>query len=122
MDNNTNYWIVGANWKGVDQSERFYLRGYWEMGYADEDQPEQAERRNQIKAGDRIAIKNIDGRGSNTITIKALGIVKDVEDKKVYVDWKITHLNRSVYSNGLYATIHGPFKFEGEWLHKIFCL
>ena len=86
--NTQNYWLVGANWAGEDKAEAFYLRGYWEMGYDDEDQPHQAKRRNQVKIGDRIALKSMNGHGATTITIRAIGIVKDIADKKIYIDWK----------------------------------
>ena len=53
-----NYWVVGAIFDGnADQSEKFIRRGYWFLGWSDNDQPEQAKLRDQIKKGDRIAIK-----------------------------------------------------------------
>ena len=53
-----NYWVVGAIFDGnVDESEKFIRRGYWFLGWSDNDQREQAKLRDQIKKGDRIAIK-----------------------------------------------------------------
>ena len=117
-----NYWLVGANWSGDDQAAAFFLRGYWEMGYEDGEKPILTKRRNQIKIGDRIAIKSMDGYGANTITIKAIGIVKDIAAQKIFIDWKITDLNRTVSSHGAFATIHGPYSFSDNWTQEVFCL
>lgn len=122
MNNTQNYWLVGANWSGDDQAEVFFRRGYWEMGYEDEDSPTQANRRDKVKVGDRIAIKSMDGQGASTITIKAIGIVKDIADKRIYIDWKLTDLNRTVNSRGAFGTIHGPYLFSDNWTQETFCL
>lgn len=120
--NKPNYWLVGANWDGDDQAKAFFLRGYWETGYEENEPPAQTKRRKQVKVGDRIAIKSMDGQGASTITIKAIGIVKDIADQKIFIDWKITDLNRSVPSHGAFATIHGPYSFSEAWIHEAFCL
>lgn len=122
MKNEPNYWLVGATWGGADQQDAFYLRGYWEMGYSDAEKPGFAKKRDQIVKGDRIAIKSMDGRGKPTISIHALGIVKDVALGKVYIDWKLTKLNRQVNSRGIFATIHGPYDFDSNWTKEVFCL
>jgi hypothetical protein len=120
--NTPNYWLVGSNWGGADQAETFFLRGYWESGYDDNEPLDQTKRRKLVRVGDRIALKSMDGHGATTITVKALGIVKDMDDHKIYIDWKITDLNRSVPSHGAYATIHGPYTFSEAWIHEAFCL
>lgn len=122
MEENINYWLVGANWSGDNQQEAFYRRGYWEMGYSDEEKPNFAEKREDINPGDRIAIKSRDGKGATTITIHALGIVKEVVDGKVYIDWIITNLNRQVPSRGVFSTIHGPYTYDDEWTWQVFCI
>ena len=80
------YYLVGANWGGEKQNESFYRRGYWEMGYADEEKPDFARVRDGIAPEDRIAIKSMDGQGATTISIHALGIVKEVFQGRIYVD------------------------------------
>lgn len=120
-----NYWLVGAMYDGsADQSVAFYRRGYWEMGWNDADQPNFATKRDQIQPGDRIAVKSRRGQGSPTITIKGLGVVKEVFEGKVFVDWKVTDLDREVPSKGCYGTIHGPYSIadEAEWLQQVFRL
>jgi hypothetical protein len=117
-----NYWIVGANWSGDNLQEAFYRRGYWEMGYSDAEKPRFAEKRESIIVGDRIAVKSMDGRGKSTITIHAIGIVKEVADKKVYVNWLLTDMDRQVHSNGAYSTIHGPYQFNEAWTKEVFCI
>lgn len=116
------YWLVGANWAGNDQAEIFYRRGCWEMGYDDDEKPILTNRRNQIKIGDRIALKSMDGQGATTITIKAIGIVKDIDNQKIFIDWKLTDLNRTIPSHGAFATIHGPYPNSESWIHEAFCL
>jgi hypothetical protein len=118
-----NYWLVGANWGGDDQAEAFYRRGYWELGWSDEQQPGMAHRRNGMRPHDRIAVKSMLGHGSSNISIRALGIVKEVgEDKRVYIEWHVTGLNREVPSRGCYSSIHGPYTADrdADWLGKVF--
>jgi len=122
MNNPPNYWLVGANWLGDDQASVFFRRGYWVMGHDDENVPVQASRRDQIKVGDRIAIKKLNGRAAKTITIIAIGIVKDIADKKVYIDWKLIDMNRFVPSHGAFTSIHGPYLFTETWVQEIFSL
>ena len=119
------YWVVGAMWSGHDdQSEPFVRRGYWFLGWADQEQPNQAALRDQIKPGDRIAIKKMLGQGSPNIEIRALGIVREVDpdDKRVYVHWAATGLAREVPSKGCFASIHGPFPKEDPWTQRVFQL
>ncbi|PAP82357.1 hypothetical protein B1759_00990 [Rubrivirga sp. SAORIC476] len=122
MNAERKYWLVGANWSGDDQAEAFYRRGYWEIGYSDSEKPNFAARRDRMEAGDRVAIKSMRGRGADTITIKALGTVKEVYDGKVFIDWLVTDLHREVESKGCFKTIHGPYGAgrEPEWVKEVF--
>ena len=125
MSNAQNYWLVGANWGGDDQADAFYRRGYWELGWDDSSQPGMAQARDTIRPGDRIAIKSMRGQGASTITIKGLGIVKEVADKRVYIDWKITGMSREVPSKGCFSSIHGPYSLSGPdaaWVREVFRL
>ena len=115
------YWVVGATWDEDNLEEAFYRRGYWEMGWSDADQPSFAKKRDSIRAGDRIAVKAMDGRAAKTITIKALGVVTDVADGKVFVDWKLTTMNRQVSCKNYFGTIHGPIG-DKHWKNEAFCL
>lgn len=118
-----NYWVVGATWGGqVDQSDKFVRRGYWFLGWEDDEQPNQAKLRDQIKPGDRIAIKKMLGQGSVNIEIKALGEVKEIDedDKRVYISWFVKDMHRKVPSRGAYASIHGPFTENDEWVKEVF--
>lgn len=123
------YFLVGAMWNGtVDMYDEFLLRGYWKSGW----DPKTDEYRpiiEQIRPGDRIAIKKGLGQGSSDTMIRAIGVVKDVEPEQgtVYVDWLLRGMKRKVPSRGCYKTIHGPFR-KGvdpdmtDWLNKVFSL
>lgn len=119
----SNYWVVGAMWGGQDdQSDTFVRRGYWFLGWSDAEQPDQAAARDQIKPGDRIAIKRMLGRGSREIEIRALGVVKEIDpdDKRIYVHWAAQDLGRRVPAKGCFASIHGPFDAGDEWTLRVF--
>lgn len=117
------YWVVGAMYGGQDdQTEKFVRRGYWRLGWDDCDQPAMALKRDDIQSGDRIAIKSLRGRGSSNIKIKTIGIVKEVDadDKRIYINWVATNLDREVASKGCYGSIHGPFSENDPWVSEIF--
>jgi hypothetical protein len=122
----SNYWVVGAMWENgsVDQMEVFIRRGYWILGWNDADQPAQAKLRDQIKPGDRIAIKRMLGHGSSNIEIRAIGVVSEVDpdDKRVYVHWLVKDLSRLLPSRGFYKSIHGPLKQSEAWVRQAFCV
>jgi hypothetical protein len=116
-----NYWVVGATWGDDNLADSFYLRGNWQMGYDEKDQPGYAEKINSIKKGDRIAVKKRNGKGASTISIKAIGIVKDVADGIVYIDWVESGLERHVPCKNYFGTIHGPVS-DDVWRNEAFCL
>jgi hypothetical protein len=125
MSKQNRYWLVGANWGGDDKAESFFRRGYWELGWDDNDQPNMAKLRDSISVGDRIAIKSMRGKGSDSITIKGLGIVKEVADKRVYIRWLIKSMSRKVFAKGCFAAIHGPYLCSGkdaDWVRVVFCI
>ncbi len=121
-----NYWLVGAMWGGSDdQAPKFIRRGYWQLGWKDEDKPFMTERRNQIEPGDRIAIKRMMGRGASSIRIIALGIVNEIdsEDGRVYIRWVLSDiLDRVVDAHGCFQSIHGPFASDDSWTKVVFQL
>lgn len=123
MSDQPQYWLVGANWDGTDKTGIFVRRGYWEMGYEDAQKPDYAQLREQMEAGDRIAIKSRGGKGAEYIYVKAVGIVKenDSDEGRVYVDWLLSGIDRKVPSKGKFKTIHPPLSEENEeWIHSIF--
>lgn len=125
MKSDAKYWLVGAYWESPnDLTDVFIAGGYWEMGYKDRDKPEYADLRDQMKPGDRIAIKARGGRGKSYLIIKAIGIIQAVDpySKRVYVDWKLTNLaGRQVSSKGKFRTIHPPLS-NPDWINAIFTL
>ena len=64
------------------------------------------------------------GQGSPNIEIRALGTVKEIDpdDKRVYIHWAVSGLQRQVPSKGRFASIHGPFPADEEWTRMVFQL
>ena len=91
------------------------------MGYDDKDKPGYADKIKRIQQKDRIAVKARGGKASKTITIKAIGIVKDVADGKVFIEWVLKGINRKVHCKNYFGTIHGPV-FDEIWKNEAFCL
>lgn len=119
--NKQNYWVVGATWEDDNLEDAFYRRGYWEMGYSDTNKPTLAKKRDSMKPGDRIAVKSRNGKGAQTITIKSIGIVKDVADRKVFVDWILTKMDRPALCKNYFGALHGPINDE-DWINQAFRL
>jgi hypothetical protein len=121
------YWVVGAAWGGVEhQDQKFVNGGYWMLGWDEIDQPSQYSLAEQMKPGDRIAIKRMKGQGQTGIRIFHIGIIKGVilETNKVIctVNWVATDLQRNIEeSKGCFKSIHGPFD-KDSWVEKVFCI
>jgi hypothetical protein len=119
------YWVVGAMFGGKeDQLESFVRRGYWycwdprvnpEIPAAIEDLFP------RIRVGDRLAVKKMLGRGSQSIQVRALGIVTDVDatEWRVYVNWLVEGLTREVPIRGCMGSLHGPFE-ASDWRASVF--
>ena len=97
-------------WGGQeDQSEKFIRRGYWFLGWGDDEQPSQARLPDQIRPGDRLAIKRTLGQGSPNIAVRALGAQEiDQADKRIYVKWFVKGLERGGPAKGCFARRFTP--------------
>jgi len=121
------YWVVGASWGGTEhQDKKFLEKGIWMLGWNESQQEAQYKKASEIKAGDRIAIKRMKGRGQTGIKIYHIGIIKGVilEADKVIctVNWVAIDLERNIEeSRGCFKSIHGPFEHD-NWIEKVFCL
>jgi hypothetical protein len=127
MNDDQTFWIVGATLHGNDSSKVFLDRGYWQLGTNSKPKRDilYMERFNKIKSGDRIAIKSLSGKGSGTMKIKAIGIIKDVVsvERRVYVKWVVMDVERKVDWNGCMDAVNGPYKIDQEhrdWINGIF--
>lgn len=91
-----NFWVVGADWDGVDQTPNFIENKMWKNGYTDK----YRELVNNIKIGDKIAIKATYGQKNHLpfdnhqcvvscMKIKAIGTVTGNlnEGQTIQVDW-----------------------------------
>lgn len=120
----TQYWLVGASWGGVEhQDKRFVEQGFWMLGWEDGAQPERAK---EMKAGDRIAIKRMKGKGKTGIRIMHIGVIRGVilDANRIIctVNWAATDIDRNIEeSRGCFQSIHGPY-IHDAWIQEIFCL
>lgn len=120
------YFLGGAYWDGEDQYPDFIESGRWETG-SDKKTRDCLSLLEQMRKGDRIAIKKMLGQGSSQIQIRAIGIIKLVDTHRgiVYVDWIRKGMKRKVYSSNALSTLHGPYLNTGkhaDWINQIFCL
>lgn len=127
MNNNPHYWVVGITLGGTSARKSFLDRGYWQLGTNSKPQTDilYMDRISKIKAGDRIALKSLGGKGSALIKVHAIGIVKDVvaPERRVYIEWMSTDMTRDVDLNGCMDAINGPYTLEGknkDWVNEIF--
>ncbi|MGV7240629.1 McrB family protein [Caballeronia sp. M23-90] len=133
LDDNRQYWVVGADWDGVDMTPKFVAETRWENGYEDQFIAQV----NEVKAGDRIAIKaaftqkhnlpfNAHGHTVSCMRIKAVGTVTDnpLNGKHLSVEWDTDFEPSTIYSFAYRKTIervnkkkfaeHIRWIFDGE--------
>lgn len=132
--NNTQYFVVGASWGGIDDcSATFLEQGTWWCYSKDEKNRTENNSGNSIenmkarmraiKVGDRLAMKKMHD-GTKSIVVRRLGVVKavDFDAWRIYVDWLPTgELNRIVdFSAG--CSIHGGYSVDDPKIREIFCI
>lgn len=127
-----NYWIVGAFFENgtIDMYDEFIIRGYWYLGWEvkspeTKNVNEFIDRANAIKVNDRLAIKQLLGKGSKNILIKAIGIVTSIDksEKMIYVNWICKNMNREVPIKGFIGSIYGPYTLEqDQWIGQYFSI
>jgi len=124
---NTNvrqYWVVSANWGGINMLEAFIDYGHWQMAADDKKKPENVSMRANMYPGDGIAIRSMLEQGSPNICIRAIGVIEKVEGDagRVYVTWVRKGLNRIVPNRGCYGAIHGPWlaNEDFKWVVRVF--
>lgn len=135
----TQYWLVGAEWNGCDMTDIFVRRGYWQMGYHDEDNENNTQLRNGMQPGDAVAIKRWHGGADRRkMTIRAIGTVRELGEeesvfhdgqerttRRVYIEWKASGLQRIVDAHGCSSVIRPPVTpdlFSRDWFEDVFRL
>jgi hypothetical protein len=116
------YFVVGATWESDDKLPLFLKRGTWQNGYARDNQGYN-NIFDQIREGDRIAVKRMLGKGSKTMSILALGRITEVDPDgyTLYVKWLVQLRNREVPINGCMGTLHGPY-LKDNWSNSVFSI
>lgn len=128
------YYVVGASYGGNEsQLERFIEHGIWALGWNGDDAPAQYAPLMEMKRGDFIAVKRMNGRGASDVTILARGVVRGViteakEEKRFVctVDWFETNVDKVVPAKhrGIFQSVAGPFVLDDDrdWLINVFDL
>ncbi len=119
------YWVVGAMYGGTDdQFDTFISEGRWALGWERSEQPAQQALLDQVRTGDRVAIKRMLGQGSPNIEVRALGVVTAIhpDDRSITVQWAVSDLRRAVPAKGCFRSIHGPFPQDDAWTRQVFQL
>ena len=86
----------------------------------------QQERFRKIRQGDRIAVKKVESIPNQEMEIRAIGIVKDIDETewRIYVNWlplfTSTDERRIVNLKGCTASLHGPYPLSDPWIQEIF--
>jgi 5-methylcytosine-specific restriction protein B len=102
-----NYYVVGANWEGEDQTTSFVENSTWQNGY----DGKFTEETNAIQAGSRIAIKAVHTveKIRSVMTIKAIGTVtvNQGDGRNLDVEWEKDFKRFQVdFSGGYWQTVH----------------
>jgi hypothetical protein len=118
------YFLVGTTWSDTgDMLPTFLKRHYWQNGYERTDAGYNAIF-DQVRVGDRIAAKRLNGQGAKDMRILALGIVTDIDADgfTLYVKWVIQLKDRNVPVKGIMGTIHGPYLYSDPWVRSVFSI
>ena len=119
-------WYVGAVWNDKDMTDKFVSKGYWENGWDDKF----SDIVNQIKIGDKIAIKSsytqknnlpfdIKGETASVMAIKYVGTVtKNYNNgKRVDVDWDKNYEQKTWFFFTWRATIWKVVRKDDDWMY-----
>lgn len=107
--NEISYYLLGANWDGDDQVERFIQNGIWENGYDNK----YLDIINNVKINDKVAIKSSfpNKNRESVLRIKAIGTVinNPQNGKELFVKWE---------NDFSYFDIEGLGKYR-KTIHKV---
>lgn len=107
--NEISYYLLGANWDGDDQVERFIQNGIWENGYDNK----YHDIINNVKINDKVAIKSSfpNKNRESVLRIKAIGTVinNPQNGKELFVKWE---------NDFSYFDIEGLGKYR-KTIHKV---
>lgn len=119
-------WYVGAVWNDKDMTDKFVSKGYWENGWDDKF----TDIVNQIKVGDKIAIKSsytqknnlpfdIKGETASVMAIKYTGTVTKIyhNGKRVDVDWNKEYEQKTWFFFTGRTTIWKVERNPDDWMY-----
>ena len=121
-----NYWMLGADWDGDDQTQKFIEQGIWQNGYTDKF----LDTVKKVKVGDKVAIKTVYVQKNNLpfnnygcdvscMKIKVIGEVTENmgDGRTLKVTWEPLSQERMVYLYTYWHTIMRIARpFVKEWI------
>ncbi|MHB9148246.1 MAG: hypothetical protein ACYC2U_07740 [Candidatus Amoebophilus sp.] len=103
--------------------------GYWKLNMDGLKDDRILNRFQQMRTGDRIALKSNMGKDNGGIKIKAIGIVTDINqtERRIAVNWILKDMDRVIPVNGCLARLHGPYEDvvnnkANPWVHYAFII
>lgn len=121
-----NYWMLGADWGGNDQTQKFIEQGIWQNGYTDKF----LDTVKKVQVGDKVAIKTVYVQKNNLpfnnygcdvscMKIKVIGeVTENIGDgRTLKVTWEPLAQERMVYLYTYWHTIMRIARpFVKEWI------
>lgn len=116
------YWVLGASWEKNQQKKDILIsRGYWYLGCSQKEKDLIVENHNQIRVGDKIAVKDTSSSDLQNGKIKAIGIVKEIDEhhKTICIDWILEEVKRENFGQGSINSLEGPFFEKEDWVIEL---
>ena len=117
------YWVIEAKWgnpKG-DINDKILSRGYWYLNYTESIKTLFENEKMIMQSGDKIAVKECSNDSENNPKIKAIGIIKEIDESKkvICVDWILEEVKRENFGQGECNSLQGPFFEKEDWVKHL---
>ena len=117
------YWVIEAKWenKKGELKDKILSRGYWYLNYSDSIKALFENSQSVMQSGDKIAIKECSENSDNKPKIKAIGIIKAIDEnnKVICVDWILEEVKREKFGLGECNSLQGPFFEKEDWVKHL---
>lgn len=116
------YWVIEAEWgEKKELKDKILSRGYWYLGENQNISELFDEKKDVMQKGDKIAVKDNTVKDENNSKLKAIGIIKEIdEDKRIIsVEWLLEEVKRETFGQGEFKSLEGPFFEKEDWVKKL---